>query len=65
MLLRLCSDRIQIIADLRLINSVSWRPHHGEQMPNFASLAVNPTTMSAAELDGLIQDTLRLITDQL
>lgn len=58
-------NRAQIIADMRLINSVSWRPHHGDPTPDFSTLPLNPTTMTPAELDGLIQDTLRLINDDL
>ncbi|GEC77935.1 AAA family ATPase [Flavobacterium aquatile] len=58
-------NRVTIIAQLRLINSVSWKPHHGTPSPDFATLTVNPATLTAPELDGLIQDTLRLINDQL
>jgi wobble nucleotide-excising tRNase len=58
-------NRVQVIADLRLLNSVSWRPHHGDPMPDFGSLSINPTSMSAAELDNLIQDTLNLINARL
>lgn len=59
------TDRGQVIADLRLLNSVSWRPHHGDPMPDFGLLSVNPSSMSAAELDNLIQDTLNLINIRL
>jgi wobble nucleotide-excising tRNase len=58
-------NRVQVIADLRLLNSISWRPHHGDPMPDFGLLSVNPTTLSAAELDNLIQDTLNLINVRL
>lgn len=52
------ANRGQIISNLSLINSVfSWRPHHGDPSPNFATLSINPTTMSVAELVRLIQDT--------
>lgn len=59
------TNRAQVIADLRLLNSVSWRPHHGDPQPDFTSLTVNPTSMSPAELDNLIQDTLALINSRL
>jgi wobble nucleotide-excising tRNase len=58
-------NRPAIIANLHLINSVSWKSHHGTPMPNFANLGIDPSTISAAELDNLIQDTLNLINQQL
>jgi hypothetical protein len=59
------TNRVVIIASLNLINSVSWVPHHGIPMPNFATIRINPNTITAAELDNLIQDTLNLIEIQL
>lgn len=59
------SNRATIIANLNLINSVSWKPHHGTPMPNYASIGINPNSITAAELDNLIQDTLDLIEVQL
>ena len=59
------ANRTAIIGNLHLINSVSWKPHHGDPMPNFATLSINPNTITAAELDNLIQDTLNLIEVQL
>lgn len=59
------TDRPTIIANLNLINSVSWMPHHGIPMPNYSTLGINPNTITAAELDNLIQDTLNLIENQL
>ena len=59
------TNRATIIANLHLINNVSWKQHHGDPMPNFATLSINPNTITAAELDNLIQDTLNLIENQL
>lgn len=59
------ANRTTIINNLKQINSVSWRPHHGDPMPDFGALGINPNTMSAAELDSLIVDTLHLIDNQL
>jgi wobble nucleotide-excising tRNase len=58
-------NRVSIILKLKLINSVSWKPHHGTAAPDFATLGVNPNSISVPELDGLIQDTLNLIETQL
>jgi len=55
------ANRATIITNLHLINSVSWRSHHGDPMPNFATIGINPNTITASELDNLIQDTLNLI----
>lgn len=54
-------NRTTIITTLNLINSVSWMPHHGIPMPNYSAIGINPNTITAPELDNLIQDTLRLI----
>lgn len=59
------TQRTTIISNLHLINSVSWKPHHGDPMPNFATIGINPNTITASELDNLIQDTLHLIETQL
>ena len=55
------ANRVDIINTLNLINSVSWMPHHGNPLPNYTSIGINPHTITASELDNLIQDTLRLI----
>ncbi len=55
------SNRGSVISDLHLINGVSWKPHHGDPTPNYTTLGMNPNTISAPELDNLIQDTLNLI----
>lgn len=57
------ADRASIIAKLHLINSVSWRPHHGGDTPTVGN--GNPHSIAAAELDGLIQDVLDLIDNKL
>ncbi len=57
--------RNTIISKLELINSVSWMPHHGIPMPNYTTIGINPNTITAAELDNLIQDTLNLIENQI
>lgn len=59
------ANRASIISTLHLINGVSWKPHHGDPTPNYATLGMNPNTITASELDNLIQDTLNLIEVQL
>lgn len=59
------ANRTTIIANLNLINGVSWKQHHGDPNPDYASLGMNPSTITAPELDNLIQDTLHLIEVQL
>jgi hypothetical protein len=59
------TNRNTIISTLHLINGVSWKPHHGDPAPNYSSLGMNPITISASELDNLIQDTLNLIDVEL
>lgn len=58
-------NRTTIIANLNLINSVSWMPHHGIPMPNYTAIGINPNTITTPELDNLIQDTLNLVEVQL
>jgi wobble nucleotide-excising tRNase len=58
-------NRANIIANLNLINSVSWKPHHGDPMPNYSTLGINPNSITASELDNLIQDTLNMVENQL
>lgn len=59
------TNRNTIISKLHLINGVSWKPHHGDPAPNYSTLGMNPNTISASELDNLIQDTLNLIDVEL
>jgi wobble nucleotide-excising tRNase len=58
-------NRKTIISNLNLINNVSWKPHHGDPNPDYATLGINPNTITGSELDNLIQDTLYLIEVQL
>jgi wobble nucleotide-excising tRNase len=59
------TNRATIISTLHLINGVSWKPHHGDPTPNYTTLGMNPNTITAPELDNLIQDTLNLIDIEL
>jgi wobble nucleotide-excising tRNase len=59
------ANRATIISILNLINSVSWKQHHGDPNPDYTTLGMNPNTITAPELDNLIQDTLNLIEVQL
>lgn len=59
------ANRPTIIANLNLINGVSWKQHHGDPNPDYTALGMNPNTITAPELDNLIQDTLNLIEIQL
>jgi wobble nucleotide-excising tRNase len=59
------ANRSQVIAKLNLINSVSWKPHHGTATPNYSTFGIDPNTLTAGELDNLIQDTLNLVDSQL
>ena len=59
------TNRSSIISTLHLINGVSWKPHHGDPSPNYSTLGMNPNSITASELDNLIQDTLNLIDTQL
>lgn len=58
-------NRATIISKLHLINGISWKPHHGDPTPDYSALGMNPNSISASELDNLIQDTLHLIEIQL
>jgi wobble nucleotide-excising tRNase len=53
--------RTDIISKLKLINGVSWKPHHGDPNPDYTALGMNPNTITVAELVNLIKDTLELI----
>lgn len=59
------ANRTSIIADLNMINSIAWKPHHSDPMPDYGALGINPNSITPAELDNLIQDTLNLIDNQL
>ena len=59
------TNRTDIISKMNLINGVSWKAHHGDPNPDYTALGMNPNTISVAELDNLIQDTLNLIETRL
>jgi len=59
------ANNATIIAKLRLINSVSCKPHHGEPVPNYATLGVDPSTITVRALADLVTDTLNLLDNQL
>lgn len=54
-----------IISKLRLINAISCKPHHGEPVPNYITIGVDPNTITVGELANFVQDTLDLIDNQL
>ncbi len=59
------SNRQQVLDALNLINKISCKPHHGEPNPDYASLGVDPATMSETELCNFINDTIDLIDNRL
>lgn len=59
------TNRASVISKLRVINDISWRSHHGDPAPDYASLGVNPATMPVRELAGFVSDTLDLIDNRL
>jgi wobble nucleotide-excising tRNase len=54
-----------IIIKLRLINAISCKPHHGEPIPYYRSIGVDPNTITVGELANFVQDTLDLIDNRL
>ncbi len=59
------ANRNDIISKLNLINGVSWKSHHGDPTPDYITLGMNPNTITASELNNLIQDTFDLIEKRL
>ena len=59
------SSKPQIISKLKLINGVSCKPHHGEPLPDYGSLEVDPNSISTPQLVSLVQDTLDLVDNKL
>jgi wobble nucleotide-excising tRNase len=57
--------RASVIDKLRMINALSCRPHHGEPLPDYAAIGVNPDTISVRELGNYVQDTIDLIDNKL
>jgi wobble nucleotide-excising tRNase len=54
-----------IITKLNLINAISCKPHHGEAVPDFTTIGVDPNTMNVSELANFITDTLDLVDNKL
>lgn len=54
-----------VISKLRLINDISIPPHHGEPIPDYGTLGVDPNTMTVVELGNFVRDTLDLIDNRL
>lgn len=54
-----------IIAQLRLINGVSCEAHHGEGVPDYATLGLDPNTITVTELGNLVTDVLDLIDNKI
>lgn len=59
------TNRTKIISGLRLLNGVSWKPHHGEAKPDFGKLGVDPNKISDTALAGLVKKTFNLIDNEL
>lgn len=59
------TNRPKIISGLRLLNGVSWKPHHGEAKPDFGKLGVDPNKISDTALAGLVKKTFNLIDNEL
>jgi len=59
------ADRTNIIANLKLINAMSWKVHHGTATPNYTTHGMDPNSITLTELDNLIVDTLDLIENKL
>ncbi len=59
------ADRVNILAKLTLINQISSKPHHGEPLPDYNLIGIDPATITVPELVGFVQDTLNLIDNQL
>ncbi len=59
------TNRPDTINRLNIINDMSWKAHHGTPTPSYSSLGYDPNSITAVELDNLIQDTLDLIENVL
>jgi wobble nucleotide-excising tRNase len=57
--------RTKIISDLRLLNGVSWKPHHGEAKPDYGKLGIDPNKISDTALAKLVSKTFNLIDNEL
>ncbi len=54
-----------VLTDLRTINGVSCKPHHGEPVQDYGTLGVHPDTMTVTELTSFVQQTLDLVDHRL
>jgi wobble nucleotide-excising tRNase len=59
------SNRATIISKLNLINGISCRPHHGDPIPDYFTLGVDPNSMTVTELANFVTDTLNLVDNEL
>jgi wobble nucleotide-excising tRNase len=59
------TQRQQVIDKLNLLNGISCGPHHGEPIPDYTALGVDPVTITITELCAFITDTLDLIDNRL
>lgn len=58
-------NRTNIISELRLLNAISWRTHHGEAKPDFGKLGFDPNKMTDTALAGFVKKTFDLIDNEL
>lgn len=54
-----------VIDLLKLINNISCKPHHGEPIPDYVAIGIDPATMNETELCHFITDTINLIDNRL
>jgi len=59
------SNTTAVIGKLNLLNGVSCKPHHGEPVPDYGVLGIDPATINVTQLANLIQDTFDLIDNRL
>ncbi len=59
------ANNTTVISKLNLINGISCKPHHGEPIPDYTTLGVNPNTINVTELANFVTDTLDLIDNRL
>ncbi len=54
-----------VISSLRLLNDISWQPHHGGVQPAYPVGGIDPISMTITELANCITDTFALIENRL
>ncbi len=59
------NDRKNIIRLLRVLNGISCKPHHGEAIPDYEKLGVNPSKITDTELALFVKKTFKLIDEKL